>query len=702
MRIRLALAVIVGSSLGGHLDAQMAATGAAAGRVTAAATGKPVAAEVLLDGTRTVRADQYGAWRIEDVAVGAHLVRVRYPGYRARDLAVAVAAGQVTIANASLAQAIVPLSAVIVTAARREQRLADAVVETELIGRNEIEESGAGDLAAVLARRTGMELDGGIPAGAGVQIRGMDSRRVLVLLDGQPVAGRINGNFDLSRLPVGAVERIEIVKGPQSTLYGSEAMGGVINIVTRRAPVDVPFVGSLSMTGGSSGRRDAAGEVGIRRGALGFLVNGGRRAIELVPGRAGDAGTFARRWDGSANVRWGGTSARWTELSTLGVVERQRYRTGQLFNFADNTQLGATWSAVTDIGEKGGRVTATASLSQFEHLSRASTLDRPVSDSGARDRQRLLHSTLLYNTVVRRVSIDAGLDATRESIDADRVQAPSKTTIITEPFLQATRTWGTLTLTPGLRLTASDRWGNFVAPRLAGLWRPVPAVAVRGSLGQGFRAPDFKELYLNFVNTAVGYAVRGNPDLQPESSTSASLGAEWDAPSRYGRLTTFRQAYHDFIETGEPDLSGSYTYRNVARGTALGAELEGGMFAGAWRLDGSYGYLRTRDAATGTPLLGRPSHRSSLAATAPVVWGTRVAVTASYTAATPVDRSTTGLTRMRDGFSRVDVRVMRAVAAGVDAALGVTNLFDRRLGDDWPGFTGRQLHVTLGWRSLNH
>lgn len=610
-----------------------------------------------------------------------------------------VAPGRVSVANAALSVAIVPLNAVIVTAARREQRLADAVVETELIGRDEIEQSGAGDLSDVLSRRTGVELNGGVPSGAGVQIRGMDSRRVLVLLDGHPVAGRVNGNFDLSRLPLASIERIEIVKGPQSTLYGSDAMGGVINIVTRRPPVDAPIVASVSVTGGSNGRRDAAGEVGARRGAWGFIANGGRRAIELVPGRAGDAGTFARRWDGSASLRWGSATSSWMELSTLGVVERQRYRTGQLFNFADNTQGGATWTGVAD--GRLGRLTATASLSQFEHLSRASTFDQPVSDSGARDRQQLLHSTLLYNGLVGNVSIDAGVDASRESIVADRVQAPTRSTITTEPFLQATRSWGTLTLTPGLRVTASDRWGNFVAPRLAGLWRPVASLAVRGSVGRGFRAPDFKELYLSFVNTAVGYAVRGNPDLHPESSTSASLGAEWDAPSYYTRLTTFRQAYRDFIETGEPDLTGTYTYRNVARGAALGAEWQGGVFAGRWRLDGSYGYLRARDAVTGTPLLGRPTHRWSASASAPVAWETRMTLTTSYTSATPVSRSAAGLTTMRDGFSRVDVRFTRSIAAGMEAGLGVTNLFDRQLGVDWPGFTGRQLNVTLSWRRGN-
>jgi outer membrane receptor for ferrienterochelin and colicins len=230
---------------------------------------------------------------------------------------------------------------------------------------------------------------------------------------------------------------------------------------------------------------------------------------------------------------------------------------------------------------------------------------------------------------------------------------------------------------------------------VAALWRPIPALAVRGSLGRGFRAPDFKELYLDFVNTAVGYAVKGNPDLRPESSISGSVGVEWNAPLYYLRASTFDQGYRDFIETGAPDGTGTYTYHNVARGTALGAEFEGGVFVGAWRLDGTYGWLRARDAATGTPLLNRPGHRATASATAPIGWATTVAVSGSYTAATPIDRTASGLTTKRDAFTRVDLRLTRPIVRGLDANAGVTNLFDRRLGTDWPGFTGRQLQVSL-------
>jgi outer membrane receptor for ferrienterochelin and colicins len=158
-------------------------------------------------------------------------------------------------------RAVLPLDAVVVTATRRLQKLADVPVPTELITREQIERSGASDVAQVLLEQTGIEIQGGHPVGTGVFLQGLGDQRVLVLLDGQPVVGRISGMIDISRIPTVGVERIEVVKGPQSTLYGSSAMGGVVNIVTR-APPDRRVEVEATLTGGEQGRREEPGASG--------------------------------------------------------------------------------------------------------------------------------------------------------------------------------------------------------------------------------------------------------------------------------------------------------------------------------------------------------------------------------------------------------------------------------------------------------
>lgn len=666
------------------------------GRVTAAETGQGIAgAEVLLvaPAARSVRTDSSGAWQMAVPGDASLTIRVRHPGRAYRELQ--LGAGRTGAVDVALERLAIALDAIVVTASRRAQRLADVAVETSLLDSAVLRRSGAPDLAAVLSEQSGFQPDGGIPAGAGVQLRGFDSRRVLVLLDGQPLVGRVNGNFDLSRLPVSMVERVEVVKGPQSTLYGSDALGGVVNIITRRAEVPGWSAG-VATSAGSRGRLEGSGNLAWRRGDVGATVDAGARTLDLAPGVAGDAGTYARRGNGTATLTWDASARTRATASLLAVREAQRYRTGQLYHFADNTQLAGRFGA--ERTQRWGRVSAALHGTSFAHLSRASTLDAPVSRDGERDQQSLWQGEVVANAAWGDLALDGGLQLRREGITADRVLERRRDVSSAEPFAQLTVTRGGWSLVPGLRLTFSDQWGRFAAPRLAAMWRPTPQLALRAGVGRGFRAPDFKELYLDFVNSAAGYAVQGNPDLRPERSTSLSSGVEVTGRHTWGRVGLFHTAYRDFIETAEPDAAGTYTYRNLDRGTMQGVELEAGMVLGTWRVESSADLLATRDAASGARLLGRPrgTVRGTVGGT---LWrGIGGSASLVYTGRTPIDRTVDGATLERGGWARVDARVTRALPSGLTLSLGAQNLLDRRMGATWPGYTGRLLLTSLEWR----
>ena len=128
----------------------------------------------------------------------------------------------------------VELEPVVVTATRTPQRLKDTPVITNLITRAEIEATGAENIGEVLEHTAGIIIhrDG---HGDGVQLQGLDSEYVLILVDGEPQVGRIAGKLNMARLAVENVERIEIVKGATASLFGNAALGGVINIITRKA-----------------------------------------------------------------------------------------------------------------------------------------------------------------------------------------------------------------------------------------------------------------------------------------------------------------------------------------------------------------------------------------------------------------------------------------------------------------------------------
>lgn len=685
---------------------ESSAARAISGQVVDAASGRPLAdaAVQLLVSGDTARAvsDSDGRFRIRvgaDAGRGAELV-VRRLGY------VAVRRADVIGLTGPLVVTLTPLAlqldATVITAARREQRLKDAVVPIELVSRDQIEGTGASDVASVLSEQLGVQLEGGLPAGAGVQLQGLGTNRVLVLLDGQPLVGRINGNLDLSRLPTANLERIEIIKGPQSTLYGSDAMGGVINLVTRR-PAAGHTDASLQFTGGSRARMDAHGSL---RGGTERLLGGldvGARSVELAPGVPGTRGSLAERLEITPSMQWRVNDAWAVEAGGMFIRESQRYRAGQLYRFADRDQqsarLGATWHR----GDQ--RAGVLLYQSRFDHLARSSTLDQPQRQDGERDRQVLQELELTYSGPVAGplpgAVVDAGVEIRREEIVGDRIDGSRRAFNAAEPFAQITIGNERLMVTPGARVTWNERWGTFTTPRIAARWRPSPAVSVRATFGRGFRAPDFKELYLAFANAQVGYAVVGNLELRPETSTSTQVNVEYAGDRYYARAGVYDNQLKDFIEFEETSLLGTYSYGNVASARTRGVETEFGLTAGRLRLETGGTYLDARDTRTGLLLLGRPRVSGRVSASAGRLLGARLSATLLYTGETPTQRAVDGaVTSTQPDFTRLDMRLARTIGSGVQLSLGVDNAFNRQLDLAWPGFTGRQWYGGVTWTPL--
>jgi outer membrane receptor for ferrienterochelin and colicins len=674
-----------------------------AGQVVDASTGQAIpAATVQVEGgglSRTVLAGNDGRWRI-GAPFGSYQVTASVIGYADATSSVTSDRGATAEVVISLTPRALPLEALVVTASRRLQRLADAPVTTELITRRDIEAARVSDLSTLLTQRLGIQLEGGHPAGEGVMLQGLGSERVLILLDGQPLVGRLSGTLDISRLPTSMVERVEVVKGSQSSLYGSEAMGGVVNVVTRSAG-SAPWTVGIDATTGSQGRMDVSGSVAGTAGAIDYLVDGGRRMTDVAPGMETQQGALAQRWDALAKIGWTPSEQLRIEAAGLLLDERQRWQGGQLFQFADNDQrgarIGAEWSSGTH------RLSPTLHWTEFEHLSRRAAVPTPSEGSGERETQRLYEAELLYNLGGAGTSLDLGVEAKREEIGSDRVTGADRSLHTLEPFAQATVPIGALRLVPGARLSWSEEWGAHFTPRIATLLRPVPEVALRSSLGRGYRAPSFKELYMEFLNVGPGfsYTVRGNSLLQPETSTNLTLGVEWSPGNAFLRTQLFETRFDDFIETAlVGDSSGVtvYSYGNISEGRTRGLEIEGGIAHHAMRLEGGYSFLSAEATDTGDRLLGRPAHSARAAVETGLPFGMHAGLTGVYTGATPVQRTEEEGEIEREGYLRLDATFSGDLPAGLQVTTGVRNLFDHRP-DQWPGFTGRHLFIGIGWRA---
>ncbi|MCU0468049.1 MAG: TonB-dependent receptor plug domain-containing protein, partial [Arcicella sp.] len=156
------------------------------------------------------------------------------------------------------------LEEVVVTATRNERMLSSLPMPVTLINQKQIKSMGALRLNEVLAEQTGLFIQN--DHGQGIQIQGFSPDYTLILLDGEPLVGRTAGTLELSRLAVGNIKQIEIVKGPSSSLYGSEALAGVVNIITEKPN---RTMGSFSARYGTNQTSDLSGSIGFRKNKLG-------------------------------------------------------------------------------------------------------------------------------------------------------------------------------------------------------------------------------------------------------------------------------------------------------------------------------------------------------------------------------------------------------------------------------------------------
>lgn len=670
------------------------------GTVLEAGTGLPLRDAEVLVGPRRAVTLANGGWRLTGLPPGRTLVLVRHIGHAGRELVLELRGGRDTVLALELQPLAIPLDELVVTAARRPQRLADVTVPTEVVTRETIEATGAADLASVLTEQLGIQFQAGHPSGAGLMLQGLGSERVLVLLNGQPLAGRVAGTLDVSRIPADMVERVEVVKGPQSALYGSEAMGGVVNVITR-APVHRGWAADARAVAGGDGRLDAGLGGSAAFGDASLRLDLGRRGVERAPGQATTTGAVAERLDASARLHWRPAPSWDVQANILLLDERQRWASTGLYDFADNEQVTGSASLTRQLDAH--QVTLGGHLSRFDHLARQSQLEQPIEGTGTRQVQELAEVEALWSGPALGATMNGGLELRREFIHSSdgRIEGGDRSLATAEPFLQAEWATERWSLAPGGRITWSEQWGSAFTPRLAARFRAGQDLTLRATAGRGFRAPDFKELYLQFTNEAAGYAVYGNPDLRPEHSTSVAVGVEWTGVRAFGRVQGFWNDLTDFIET-RPVAGGgglvAYEYANVSHGRTWGTELEGGIVLPRLRVEASWAWLATRDEATGEPLLGRPTHSARLGGT----WApgaTRLNATLLYTGATPMERDDGGqITSERDAFLRLDTRLTTRLPWELELSLGADNLFDARP-DAWADAIGRQWYAGIAWRT---
>jgi outer membrane receptor for ferrienterochelin and colicins len=470
---------------------------------------------------------------------------------------------------------------VVVTGTRSEHAQGDSPVATEVIDAETIARSGATSAADLLERVAGVQTTRSA-FGASVALQGLDPTHTLVIVDGQRMIGRKDGVLDLSRISADRIERIEIVKGPGSTLYGSDAMAGVIHIITKRPDAprftgDVRYGGFRTFDG--SGSYETRGDV---VGSVSTLGLHWQDPYDLDPTDAAEDGVGLDQADVSQKLRFDLSPGFDLEASasylTRGTRAREEQAAGASFDRINRVEEATAQLSETILAGTNKLAISqyvTVFRDQFFYDQRGSNREDQYEDN----RQTLGELDVAWTSVVKTHTVTVGSEGFAEYNVSPRLSVPSAERYRGAVYAQDE--WSIVPkkveLLPGARFDVDSQFGSAPTPRLAAAWFANEDLVVRGNYGLGFRAPSFKELYLLFENPAAGYVIVGNPDLLPERSRGGTLGLEADPGKWNLAVQGFRNDVQDLIIIA-PDESGGFSatqrfvQANVAQAYTMGVD----------------------------------------------------------------------------------------------------------------------------------
>ena len=455
---------------------------------------------------------------------------------------------------------------VVVTATRHPMPLIDAPASMDVVTREQIEQRGIDNVLQALLGESGISLQSRTIGGRrGLAVRGMEGRHVLTLVNGKRISasdGVIgHSDFQYDWIPMEGIERIEVIRGPMSVLYGSEALGGVINIILRQ-PGDA-WAGSALLEGrqaagtrGGDGQRAAARVAGplAEQWRLSAVLSDVRlesvdsevdpRVSEIEEREKRDA-LLQLAWLPAAGhvvdaEYWFGKENRWANARERGG--RKRYH--ETLTDIDRSHASLGWAA-----HWSGPLELSSLLRVYE-----STLEMnntrthgvaPLRPQKLVDRVVEGNATL---TATPRQRLTAGFERRDEQLDNEGLPGGAADAVHQALYLQSEVALNpTLTLTAGLRYDHQDMFGGEWSPRLYAVWQPAPQWTVKGGYGHGFKAPNLKQISPGYVEDEGPYTYHGNPDVQPETNDSFELATGWTSAQASAMLTLFHNQVDNLI-----------------------------------------------------------------------------------------------------------------------------------------------------------
>lgn len=568
----------------------------------------------------------------------------RGPGSRTQLAAALCAAGfgMAQPAWAQSAENTKTLDTVVVTASGYEQEIQDAPASISVITREDLDKKFYRDINDALVDVPGVIVTGGGDR-QDISLRGMGPKYTLILIDGKRQNSReTRTNSDSTGVeggwtpPLSAIERIEVVRGPMSSLYGSDAMGGVINIITRKVPAEWGGEIRLDTTIQESNK---SGDIyqgnfylagPIKTDLLGLQIYGQatqRDEDDIVDG-------FRKRNSESVTAKLALTPNRDHDIVLEATTMRQKLHEtlgktveplppGQACGrngcpASSDTDYRSNKWALSHTGRWGWGVSDSyVQQEEFDNRSRQmkiKNLDLQTSWTLPLGSHML---TLGGSYLSQRLNDQTGNQLANGPSKVDRYQWA----LFAEDEWRLTESFA---VTTGLRMDEDENFGTHFSPRLYGVWHMAERWTLKGGVSTGFRAPDLRQTVAGWGQVSRGGNMYGNPDLTPEKSVTEEIGILYDDGEGFNAgLTVFNNDFKDKITrvacpatqcTDGPNQFGSdpTTYMNVDKANSRGVEANLKLpLSRDWSLTSSYTFTKSEQKSgqyKGQPLNQLPKH----------------------------------------------------------------------------------------------
>ena len=472
------------------------------------------------------------------------------------------------VENFTLAESQELLETVVVTATRTPKLLKDVPIITRVISAEEIERADVVHIGELLETELpGLEFSYSMNQQVSLNMQGFGGNSVLFLVDGERLAGETLDNIDYNRLNLDNVARVEIVKGAASSLYGSNAVGGVVNIITKEP--SEPWSVNVNTRYSTLGEKVGSLSAGFKAGKLSGLTNAQYVQSDSIPLKNdGDYSKIYGSWNYNIkqqliykptdNLKFTGKAGYYFRQRDASEDVKDNYR-----------DFSGSLKAEYDFGESDN-LTLSYTFDQYDKSDFIVANRRDVREySNVQHNVRALWS----HSFGEKDNIVFGGDFMRDYLLSYQFEDGAKTQYTGDLFGQLD--WNPterLNFVSGLRFDYfSDRGLFHASPKLGAMYK-IGNCSVRGSYAGGFRAPSLKEMYMSF-NMANIFMIYGNPDLEPEESHNFSLSAEYMSRRYNLTVTGYYNLVDNRITTAWSEALKGQLYTNMAPLQVAGVDL---------------------------------------------------------------------------------------------------------------------------------